>query len=61
VGRNQCIQSGHKIALFYSLFRGWGDVFPKRWENPRTGKAGYAPACANVIDGHLRGHHTVGV
>ena len=64
-------------------------MFPKRWENPRTGKAGYAPACANewvpricgkpkvkcadcpnraflpvtdeVIDGHLRGRHTVGV
>jgi hypothetical protein len=78
-----------KIALFRSLFRGRGDVFPKRWENPRTGKAGYAPACANewvpricgkpkvkcadcpnraflpvtdeVIDGHLRGRHTVGV
>jgi hypothetical protein len=36
-----------KIALFRSLFRGRGDVFPKRWENPKTGKAGYAPACAN--------------
>jgi hypothetical protein len=33
--------------LFRSLFRGRGDVFPKRWENPKTGKAGYAPACAN--------------
>lgn len=78
-----------KIALFRSLFRGRDDVFPKRWENLKTGKAGYAPARANewapricgkpkvkcgdcphsaflsatddVIDGHLRGHHTVGV
>ena len=78
-----------KIALFRSLFRGREDVFPKRWENARTGKAGYAPACGNewlpavcdkprikcgacpnqaflavtdkVIDGHLRGRHTVGV
>ncbi|MGJ5218771.1 TOTE conflict system archaeo-eukaryotic primase domain-containing protein [Bradyrhizobium oligotrophicum] len=78
-----------KIALFRSLFRGRDDVFPKRWENTKTGKAGYAPACANewtpricgkpkvkcgecphsaflsvsddVIGGHLRGHHTVGV
>jgi hypothetical protein len=78
-----------KIALFRSLFRGREDVFPKRWENTKTGRAGYAPACANewapricgkpkikcgdcpnraflpvtdeVIDGHLRGHHTVGV
>jgi hypothetical protein len=36
-----------KIALFRSLFRGREDVFPKRWENAKTGKAGYAPACAN--------------
>ena len=36
-----------KIALFRSLFRGREDVYPKRWENARTGKAGYAPACAN--------------
>jgi superfamily II DNA or RNA helicase len=78
-----------KIALFRSLFRGRDDVFPRRWENTKTGKAGYAPACGNewtpricgkprvkcgdcshqaflsvtddVIDGHLRGHHTVGV
>ncbi|CAL79508.1 conserved hypothetical protein; putative helicase domain/type III restriction enzyme (fragment) [Bradyrhizobium sp. ORS 278] len=78
-----------KIALFRSLFRGRHDVFPKRWENAKTGKAGYAPACANewmpricgkpkakcgdcphhaflpvtddVIGGHLRGHHTIGV
>lgn len=77
-----------KIALFRSLFRGRDDVFPKRWENRKTGRAGYAPACANewapricgkprvrcgacphhaflyvtddVIDGHLRGYHTVG-
>lgn len=78
-----------KVALFRSLFRGREDVFPKRWDNPKTGRAGYAPACANewapricgkpkvkcgdclnraflpvtddVIDGHLRGRHTVGV
>jgi len=36
-----------KIALFRSLFRGRDDVFPRRWENPKTGKAGYAPACRN--------------
>ena len=36
-----------KIALFRSLFRGREDVFPQRWENARTGKAGYAPACRN--------------
>lgn len=36
-----------KIALFRSLFRGRADVYPRRFENRRTGKAGYAPACAN--------------
>lgn len=36
-----------KIALFARLFRGRQDVFPVRWENTKTGKAGYAPACAN--------------
>lgn len=36
-----------KVGLFKSLFRGRQDVFPRRWENPRTGKSGYAPACRN--------------
>ena len=36
-----------KIALFQSLFRGREDVFPKRWSNVRSGRSGYAPACAN--------------
>ena len=78
-----------KIALFRSLFRGREDIYPRRWENDRTGKSGYAPACSNewkpqvcgkprikcgacpnqaflpvtdeAIEGHLRGHHTLGV
>jgi superfamily II DNA or RNA helicase len=36
-----------KLTLFKGLFRGRIDVFPRRWENPRTGKSGYAPACRN--------------
>ena len=36
-----------KIALFRSLFRGREDVWPHRFESLRTGKSGYAPACAN--------------
>lgn len=36
-----------KVELFRSLFVGRSDVFPVRWENRRTNKAGYAPACAN--------------
>src|SRR5437763_8717043 len=36
-----------KIKLFRSLFRGREDVYPRRFENRKTGKSGYAPACAN--------------
>lgn len=36
-----------KIALFRSLFRGREDVYPRRFANRRTGRTGYAPACAN--------------
>jgi hypothetical protein len=45
VDRNSTIES--KIALFRRLFRGRSDVFPIRWENRKTGRSGYAPACAN--------------
>jgi superfamily II DNA or RNA helicase/very-short-patch-repair endonuclease len=36
-----------KIALFRSLFRGREDIYPRRFESRKTGRAGYAPACAN--------------
>jgi superfamily II DNA or RNA helicase len=36
-----------KVALFRSLFRGREEVFPRRWENPKTGKVGYSPVCRN--------------
>ncbi len=39
--------SSAKIALFRSLFRGREDVYPRRFESRKTGKSGYAPACAN--------------
>jgi hypothetical protein len=39
--------SADKIQLFKSLFRGRGDVYPKRWENTKTGKSGYSPVCGN--------------
>ena len=35
-----------KIALFRSLFRGREDVYPRRFESRKTGRAGYQPACA---------------
>src|ERR1035437_9704368 len=41
------LTSTDKVALFRSLFRGRDDIYPKLWENSRTGKKGYAPACAN--------------
>lgn len=36
-----------KIELFMELFSGRTDVYAKRYENKRTGKSGYVPACSN--------------
>ncbi len=36
-----------KIALFRLLFRGREDVYPRRFESRKTGKAGYSPVCGN--------------
>jgi superfamily II DNA or RNA helicase len=36
-----------KIALFLSLFRCREDVYPRLWENPKTGIKGYSPVCRN--------------
>ena len=36
-----------KVALFRSLFKGRHDVFPVRWENRNSARAGYSPACSN--------------
>jgi hypothetical protein len=36
-----------KIRLFMSLFKGRDDVYAKRWESNREGRAGYAPVCLN--------------
>lgn len=38
---------GEKIQLFRSLFRGREDLYPRRWENLKTGRSGYSPACSN--------------
>ena len=35
-----------KVALFLELFGTRRSVYPKRWENEKTGKSGYSPACA---------------
>lgn len=44
---NRDSSSADKVGLFRRLFLGRTDVFPVRWENPNTGRSGYAPACAN--------------
>lgn len=36
-----------KVALFRSRFRGRADIYPRFWTNAKTGRKGYAPACAN--------------
>jgi len=47
VGVNQHSPAEAKIALFRSLFRGREDVYPRRFESRKTGRAGYSPACAD--------------
>lgn len=46
-GRKAPRTGDEKVRLFRSLFRGRTDVFPKRWENAKQERSGYAPACAN--------------
>ncbi len=41
------VTPAEKVRLFRTLFRGRDDIFPTRFLSKRTGKAGYAPACAN--------------
>jgi len=42
-----------RIALFERLFVARKDVYPRFWQNERTGKKGYAPACEAVWEqGH---------
>ena len=36
-----------KVTLFLRFFRGRDDVYPKLWQNQKSGKKGYSPACAN--------------
>jgi hypothetical protein len=46
-GVNQHSPAEVKIALFRSLFHGREDVYPRRFESRKTGRAGYAPVCSN--------------
>ncbi|HEY6249706.1 MAG TPA: DEAD/DEAH box helicase family protein, partial [Candidatus Angelobacter sp.] len=47
VGANQHSPAEAKIALFRSLFHGREDVYPRRFESRKTGRAGYSPVCGN--------------
>ena len=69
--------ASEKIALIRRLFRGRDDVYALRWESPRSGKSGYAPATAGgwsrhgpktylplddeAVERHLRGRESIGV
>ena len=41
------ITPADKVALFLRLFAARRSVYPRFWENHKTGKKGYAPACDN--------------
>ena len=41
------LPAGGQDRVVPSLFRGREDVYPRRFESRKTGKAGYSPACAN--------------
>ena len=41
------LSTDDKVALMRRLFRGRDDVYALRWEQSKTGKSGYAPACGN--------------
>ncbi|MCZ6671939.1 MAG: DEAD/DEAH box helicase family protein, partial [Verrucomicrobia bacterium] len=43
-----------KIALFVSMFCARRDLFPKYWENQKTGKKGYSPVCETVWENGRR-------
>jgi len=47
VSTTTILTPGDKVALFLRLFRGLDNVYPKLWQNHKTGKKGYSPACAN--------------
>jgi superfamily II DNA or RNA helicase len=36
-----------KVAIFLSLFRCREDVYPRYWENQKSGKKGFSPVCSN--------------
>lgn len=47
VAKSNLSTNSEKVHLFIELFRARDDIFPKRWENLKTSKSGYAPVCGN--------------
>lgn len=47
LGKLDLSTNTEKVRLFIEIFRARQEIFPKRWENPKTGKSGYAPVCGN--------------
>jgi hypothetical protein len=45
---DQTSSSEAKIAHFRSLFRGRDDIYPRRFESRKTGRAGYGAVRANA-------------
>jgi superfamily II DNA or RNA helicase len=43
----QNLTPAEKVALFLRLFQGRNDVYPKLWQNQKSGKKGYSPVCSN--------------
>ena len=41
------ISAEERISIFTDLFTGRSDVFALKWENLKSGKSGYSPACHN--------------
>jgi hypothetical protein len=46
-GINNRSPSKEKITLFLFRFRGWEDVYARRFESKKSGKSDYQPACRN--------------
>lgn len=47
VSNPSLLAPSEKVALFRNLLRGREDVYARLWTNRKTGKKGYAPACAS--------------
>ncbi len=46
-GVNHSSPVAAKVALFRELFRGRQEVYPRRFESRKTGRAGYSPVCGH--------------